>query len=118
MLQRFLVRFDRDELYRPVQQAKLEDLRARLGVVPAHLDTKGRALPPTIGVTGYDLDDALSLIKRFHWADDLPPIAELIPTPDVGELLATGALGPIGVPVWRGIWYPPWNLAGHECDVS
>jgi hypothetical protein len=118
MLQRFLVRFERSELYQPVQEAKLEDLRARLGIAPAHLETKGRAFPPTIGVTGYDLADALSILKRFHWVDDLPPIAELIPDPDVGALVDAGALGPVGVPVWRGIWHPPWNLAGREDDRS
>lgn len=56
--------------------------------------------------------------KRFHWADDLPMIAELILDPDVGALVEAGALGPVGVPVWRGIWHPPWNLAGPEDDRS
>ncbi|WP_433672285.1 hypothetical protein ACQP06_11940 [Nocardia sp. CA-136227] len=63
-----------------------------------------------VGVTGYGEQDCLAMV-----ADLLPDGVELRPvrriTPDivVDENLPVN-IRALGVPVWRGVWYPPSNL--------
>ncbi|MET7770533.1 hypothetical protein [Nocardia sp. NPDC005366] len=61
-------------------------------------------LVPGVGVTGFDERDCLTMVADLH-GGALPPVLRI--TPDIS--LADWR-GPIGVPVWRGVWYPPSNL--------
>jgi hypothetical protein len=62
-----------------------------------------------IGVTGYDQADCLALIQQLIGDDPLPPILRMDTDVDVDAL---GVANEAGVPVWRGIWFPPHNIAG------
>lgn len=67
-------------------------------------------LSPGIGVTGFDERDCLSMA-----ADLLPDDAELPPVRHITVDISLAEKPPVnppglGVPVWRGVWYPPSNL--------
>jgi hypothetical protein len=59
------------------------------------------------GVTGYDQEDALQLLRQ-HIFDGapLPPIRRLIEDVDISILDANHVRPNMGVPVWRGVWFP------------
>lgn len=61
-----------------------------------------------VGVTGFDEADCLTMIRDLMPAARLPPVRSV--TQDVS--LADFRPGPVGfgVPVWRGVWFPPLNL--------
>ena len=65
-----------------------------------------------IGVTGFDERDCLELIReQVAHGDELPPVKRVTPDVDVREIpqwFHTHAQ--IGVPAWRGVWAPPFNL--------
>ena len=67
-----------------------------------------------IGVTGFDEDDCLQLIRdQVTRGDELPPVKCVTPDVDVRDIpewFHTHAQ--IGVPAWRGVWAPPFNLWG------
>jgi hypothetical protein len=72
-------------------------------------------LPPVIGVTGRSVHDCLAIAA--HWyGQPLPPLVKAVEQPDLSDGWAVGVPGgwSRGVPVWRGVWYPPNNLAGPE----
>lgn len=57
------------------------------------------------GVTGFDLDDALRLVKdRFGSAT--PPISSVVEDVDVSTLDAGHVLPNMGVVIYRGVWFP------------
>src|SRR5438105_2342288 len=59
------------------------------------------------GVTAYDYDDAVRLLREHICkADPLPPIRRVIENVDVSALDRGHVLPNMGVPVWRGIWFP------------
>lgn len=62
-----------------------------------------------IGVTGFDVRDCLSMAADLVTDGPLPPVRRI--TVDI-SLAAPLPLNPrhLGVPVWRGVWYPPANL--------
>ena len=66
-----------------------------------------RILSGGIGVTGYDEADCLSLIEDLLDGQELPPIVR--PERDV-NVDALGIADRAGVPVWRGVWFPRFNL--------
>jgi hypothetical protein len=74
-----------------------------------------RGWPPVIGVTGRDLDDCLGIIAH-RYGPNPPPLTRVVKDPDLTDFRPGMApLGwSLGVPVWRGIWYPPENLGGPE----
>jgi hypothetical protein len=59
------------------------------------------------GVTAYDLEDAISLLKqRVFTSGDLPGIRSIVEDVDVSTLDAGHVLPNMGAPVWRGVWFP------------
>jgi hypothetical protein len=59
------------------------------------------------GVTAYDQDDALRLVKDEMFPDgQLPPIAKIIEDVDVSTLDEGHVLLNMNPPVWRGVWFP------------
>jgi hypothetical protein len=67
--------------------------------------------PPGIaigcGVTAYDYQDALELIReRVFKNNSLPPIQKAIEDVDVSTLDANHVLPNMAVPVERGVWFP------------
>ena len=74
-----------------------------------------RGWPPVIGVTGFNLDDCLMITAHWYGPHG-PPLVSVAEDPDLTDFQpGTIPLGwPLGVPVWRGIWYPPLNISGPE----
>lgn len=76
--------------------------------------TYPRGWPPVVGVTGWDLRDCLTLLER-QLGPDGPPLTRVVENPDLSHVELEGLPGVIGlglgVPVWRGIWSPPFNLS-------
>ena len=64
-----------------------------------------------VGVTGYDRDDCLALLRRLL-DGDLPPITREVRQPVVTDQQARQG----GNPVWRGVWSPPLNREGPTLD--
>ena len=77
------------------------------------------------GVTAYTYDDALWLLrKQVFRRESLPPIREVIEDIDISTLEAGHIRPHIGMPIWRGVWYPQGYQAQnsrsltqlHRCD--
>jgi hypothetical protein len=60
-----------------------------------------------IGVTGYDLDDCLRMVRAVY-GPVLPPLIDVVEHPDLSHTRG------LGVPIWRGIWRPYMNIGGPE----
>jgi hypothetical protein len=58
-------------------------------------------------VTGFDEHDCLAQIEELLEGVPLPPVAKVVPDVDVSSLAGVLRLDRIGVPFWRGVWYPP-----------
>ncbi|WP_040800982.1 hypothetical protein [Nocardia higoensis] len=60
-------------------------------------------------MTGFDVRDCLSLVADLIPDAALPPVRRITADISLAEPLP---LNPryLGVPVWRGVWYPPVNL--------
>jgi hypothetical protein len=71
-------------------------------------DPHGCRLPYRCGVTGWSERDALELVGNIYCEQGLPPTPQsVIPDFDVSTLDDDQNVRPnLGVPVWRGIWYP------------
>ncbi|MDI1462185.1 hypothetical protein QEZ54_14545 [Catellatospora sp. KI3] len=67
--------------------------------------------PPVVGVTGQNLDDCLEIVQH-RYGPPVPPVTRVVEDPDLAHFQPGDAPSgwPLGVPVWRGIWYPPENL--------
>jgi hypothetical protein len=79
-----------------------EDLR-RFGYFPAY----------GVGITAYDYQDALSLLRRWVLrTDEMPKIERVTENVDVSNLLEKNSriLFQLGCPAWRGVWHPASNL--------
>jgi hypothetical protein len=67
-----------------------------------------------VGVSAWDLDDALVIVRDWLFGgEELPPLTEIFVDVNVSTLWEEGAFfrgGFLGVPVWRGVWYPGDNL--------
>jgi hypothetical protein len=63
-----------------------------------------------VGVTGFDENDCLNLIAQAIAPHSLPPISSIESGVNVEKLGIDVAR--VAVPVWRGIWSPPLNIAG------
>ncbi|MFC4128278.1 hypothetical protein [Nocardia rhizosphaerae] len=61
-----------------------------------------------VGVTGFDVPDCLSMVAELFRIGPLPPVRRVTADISLAEPLPVN-LG-LGVPVWRGVWYPPVNL--------
>jgi hypothetical protein len=64
-----------------------------------------RALSQGVGVTGYDLDDCLGMIREVLW-EELPNIKLVLTDPDMSGPDWDRRLLYSGSPVWRSIWFP------------
>lgn len=71
------------------------------------------------GITAFDYQDALKIMRQFMLRDNETPIFKrVIENIDIStiedEKLFTYAnenLRPnLGVSIWRGVWFPPYNL--------
>jgi hypothetical protein len=63
------------------------------------------------GVTAYSYDDALFLLESRIFRDEpILPILNVIENVDIRTLDAGHVRPNMGVPTWRGIWFP----VGHE----
>jgi len=59
------------------------------------------------GVTAYDLDDALFVIrKELFDGGELPPVREVVPNIDISTLDEGHIIPNMGIPVDRGVWFP------------
>lgn len=59
------------------------------------------------GVTAYDYDDAIALLReRVFTKTAMPKIARCIPDVDVATLDANHVLPNLGSVIERGIWFP------------
>jgi hypothetical protein len=61
-----------------------------------------------VGVTGFDVADCLWMIRDLLPTVSLPPTSTVIPDISLAQF-APRMIG-LGVPVWRGVWFPPDNL--------
>lgn len=61
-----------------------------------------------VGVTGFDERDCLSMVADLV-DGPLPPVRRITVDISLAEPLPVNPPG-LGVPVWRGVWYPPRNL--------
>jgi hypothetical protein len=74
---------------------------------------KFTTLPPSplnlgCGVTAYNYDDALALLKEQVFADrdPIPGITSFVEDVDISSLDEKHVRSNMGVPVKRGIWFP------------
>jgi hypothetical protein len=90
------------------------DLRAALGLPPEQqaYGLTLTSIPPWYegcGVSGYDEADCLRLIREeFFPGRPLPPIVRSVVGVDVSALPDL-VRAKVGVPVYRGVWFPPLN---------
>lgn len=61
-----------------------------------------------VGVTGFDIPDCLSMVADLVRDGPLPPVRRITADVSLAEPLPVNRC--LGVPVWRGVWYPPVNL--------
>jgi hypothetical protein len=67
----------------------------------------------SFGVTAYDLDDALYLIKKEFFRDKpIPKLIAIAEDIDMSELLARNKHISRACSVWRGVWYPYHGFSG------
>ena len=70
-------------------------------------------MPRSCGVTAYNYDDAMSLLKKIVFQDgEVPEIRKMIEDIDISSLDEGKILPNIGAPSFRGIWYP--IIMGNE----
>jgi hypothetical protein len=63
------------------------------------------------GVTAYNYDDAVNLMKELVFkSSEMPPIRTLIEDVDVSKLDPKHVRVNMGVPIYRGVWFPPRPL--------
>ncbi|MFD6162342.1 hypothetical protein ACFWF7_39235 [Nocardia sp. NPDC060256] len=62
-----------------------------------------------VGVTGFDVRDCLSMVADLFPDGLLPPVHRITVDISLAEPLPVNPHY-LGVPVWRGVWYPPVNL--------
>lgn len=64
-----------------------------------------RMLSRGVGVTGYDLEDCLGMVREAL-KEGLPPITAVVTDPDLSGPEWDSRLTGSGSPVWRSIWFP------------
>jgi hypothetical protein len=64
------------------------------------------------GVTAYGYEDALLVLQKDLFRDEpIPAIKRVVENVDVSRLDANHVLPNIGVPTWRGVWFPRISVA-------
>ncbi|MFD3701519.1 hypothetical protein ACFWUP_00070 [Nocardia sp. NPDC058658] len=70
-----------------------------------------------VGVTGFDVPDCLSMVAEMVCDGPLPPVRRITVDISLAEPLPVNR--GLGVPVWRGVWYPAVNLGtGPTRDID
>lgn len=64
-----------------------------------------------VGVTGYDEADCLGIIAELLDGEPVPPVLSRIRNVDMDSLQLRSK---VGVPAWRGVWFPALNLGGPD----
>lgn len=65
--------------------------------------------PKQVGVTAFDQADALDLVRERWWPEQsMPTVEAILEDVDVSAMPLDSRL--LGVPIWRGIWYPVATL--------
>jgi hypothetical protein len=73
-------------------------------------DTAEEVCPSFVGVTAWDLEDALAIVSRT-WMDGRPAPVPLAAIEDVDvRTLPDWVRTTMAPPNWRGIWYPVSSL--------
>jgi hypothetical protein len=63
------------------------------------------------GITAFDYQDALKIMRRFMLRDNETPIFKrVIENVNVSTIEDKRVIPNLGVPVWRGVWFPDYNL--------
>ena len=63
------------------------------------------------GITAFDYEDALRIMRRFMLMENETPIfSRVVENVDISAIENEDVHRVLGVPVWRGIWYPDYNL--------
>jgi hypothetical protein len=63
------------------------------------------------GITAFDYDDALNIMRRFMLRENETPIfRRVIENVDMTTIEDENVFCNLGVPIWRGVWYPDTNL--------
>jgi hypothetical protein len=63
------------------------------------------------GITAYDYDDALHIMRYFLIQDkEMLRLGRVIENIDISTIEDMNIIPNLGVPVWRGVWYPAFNL--------
>lgn len=62
-----------------------------------------------VGVTGFDAADCLWMVRDLVPVPSLPPVRSITPDVSLADFTPPSRIG-LGVPVWRGVWFPPVNL--------
>ena len=59
------------------------------------------------GVTAYSYEDALAVLaEKLFRGDPIPQVHKVTENVDVSTLDPGHILPNIGVPIWRGVWFP------------
>jgi hypothetical protein len=66
-------------------------------------------ISPYAGVTGFDEQDCSAMVAELLPDAELPSVRRITVDISLAEELPVNPLA-LGVPVWRGVWYPPVNL--------
>lgn len=62
---------------------------------------------PGCGVTAYNVEDALSILRATVFeGGTLPAVATIIEDVDISTLDQKHVIPNMEAPVWRGVWYP------------
>ncbi|MBF6547277.1 hypothetical protein [Nocardia brasiliensis] len=78
--------------------------------LPERPDSVFMQLRDGVGVTGFDERDCLSMAADLVYdGSPLPPVRRVIADISLAEPLPVRPYA-LGVPVWRGVWFPPKNL--------
>lgn len=59
-----------------------------------------------MGVTAYNLDDAIEIVKKTRFKDNLPKISNVIENIDISTIEDKGVRCNMELPLRRGVWYP------------
>jgi hypothetical protein len=63
------------------------------------------------GITAFNYNDALKIMRRFMLRENETPLfSRVIEDVDVSAIENEQVHRNLGVPVWRGVWYPDYNL--------
>lgn len=63
------------------------------------------------GITAFDYDDALKIMRRFMLREnETPSFCQVIENIDISAIDDENVHRNLGVPIWRGVWYPDINL--------